>query len=75
MNRLFWEVRTRLKGQGIAGQRIAVDAFAAHASQVTDTGLFLAMPEEVFARAFSTEWFIEPGAVGLRHGWLLDGLT
>jgi LmbE family N-acetylglucosaminyl deacetylase len=51
-------------------------AIACHASQVTDTSLFLAMPDEIFARAFGTEWFIEPGAEpGLRRGWLLDGLT
>jgi LmbE family N-acetylglucosaminyl deacetylase len=51
-------------------------AIACHASQVTDTGLFLAMPEEAFARAFGTEWYIEPGAEpGMRRGWLLDGLT
>jgi LmbE family N-acetylglucosaminyl deacetylase len=51
-------------------------AIACHASQVTDTGLFLAFPEEVFARAFRTEWYIEPGRhSGLRKGWLLDGLS
>jgi LmbE family N-acetylglucosaminyl deacetylase len=51
-------------------------ALAAHASQVTDIGMFLAMPEDVFARVFSTEWFIEPGAPpGLRTGWLLDGVA
>ena len=50
-------------------------ALAAHASQVTDTGLFLAMPDEVFDRFFGTEWFIEPGAApGLHTGWLLDGV-
>ena len=50
-------------------------AIACHASQVTDTGVFLAMTEEVFARAFSTEWYIEPGrGGGLRDGWLLEGI-
>ena len=49
-------------------------ALAAHASQVTDIGMFLAMPEEQFHMMFSTEWFIEPGAPsGMRQGWLLDG--
>jgi hypothetical protein len=34
------------------------------------------MPEEVFAVAFGTEWYIEPGAPpGLRQGWLLDGMS
>ena len=42
-------------------------ALAAHASQVTDIGTFLAMPDEVFAGFFGTEWYIEPGAEpGLR---------
>ncbi len=50
-------------------------SLAAHASQVTDIGLFLSMPDEVFRRTFSTEWYIEPGApAGLRQGWLLDGV-
>jgi LmbE family N-acetylglucosaminyl deacetylase len=49
-------------------------ALAAHASQVTDIGMMLSMPAEVFAAVFGTEWFIEPGAEpGLRTGWLLDG--
>lgn len=48
-------------------------SLAAHQSQVTDIGMFLAMPEAVFRRLFATEWFIEPGApAGLRDGWLLD---
>ena len=34
----------------------------AHRSQVTDTGFFLQMPEEAFAVAFGTEWFIKKGA-------------
>jgi len=46
-------------------------ALAAHASQVTDTGFFLAMPLEVFAIAFGREWFIERGQEpGLQEGWL-----
>jgi LmbE family N-acetylglucosaminyl deacetylase len=46
-------------------------SIACHASQATDTGMFLAMPPEVFAAAFGTEWFIEPGAPGgPRDGWL-----
>jgi LmbE family N-acetylglucosaminyl deacetylase len=50
-----------------------LQAIACHASQVTDIGTFLAMPEEVFARSFSIEWFIEPGAPpGMRRGWLFD---
>lgn len=37
------------------------DAMRAHASQIADTNFFLAMPEEAFAQAFGTEWFIAHG--------------
>jgi hypothetical protein len=30
-----------------------------HASQVGDMGMFLAMPDDVFAQAMGTEWFIK----------------
>jgi LmbE family N-acetylglucosaminyl deacetylase len=57
-------------GPYVAAKRAAI---ACHASQVTDTSMFLAMPEDVFATAFATEWYIEPGAPpGLREGWLLE---
>ena len=50
-------------------------ALMAHASQVTDTGQMLSMPDDVFREMFGTEWYLEPGApAGLRWGWLLDGL-
>jgi LmbE family N-acetylglucosaminyl deacetylase len=43
-----------------------------HASQMTDSGFFVQMPPEIFAIAFGTEWFIEPGAPGgAKPGWLL----
>ena len=64
----------------LAGRRVGYTdrkraALAAHASQVTDIGTFLAMPEAVFAGFFGTEWYIEPGAEpGLRTGWLLEGV-
>ena len=49
-------------------------AVACHASQATDVGMFLAMPAEVFAMAFSTEWFVERGVTpapdGPSTGWL-----
>lgn len=46
-------------------------SIACHASQVTDSGFFLQMPDEVFADAFGTEWYIERGVEpGLRDGWL-----
>lgn len=45
-------------------------ALEAHRSQATDIGEFLAMPVEVFTRAFGTEHYIEPGAEGpMRPGW------
>ena len=34
----------------------------AHASQISESSFFLAMPDETFARAFGTEWFTERGA-------------
>jgi LmbE family N-acetylglucosaminyl deacetylase len=37
-------------------------AMAAHASQISDTSYFLAMPPDMFAMAFGTEWFILRGA-------------
>jgi LmbE family N-acetylglucosaminyl deacetylase len=44
-----------------------------HASQVSDSSIFLAMPEEIFAVAFGTEWFIEVGApAGIHSDWLLS---
>ncbi len=47
-------------------------SIACHASQVTDSSMFLQMPPEVFATAFGTEWFIEPGRPGgAQPGWFL----
>ncbi|MDQ6927193.1 MAG: PIG-L family deacetylase [Actinomycetota bacterium] len=37
-------------------------AMAAHASQISDTSFFLAMPTEMFSGAFGREWFILEGA-------------
>jgi LmbE family N-acetylglucosaminyl deacetylase len=49
-------------------------ALTAHASQTTDVGVMLAMPDEVFALMFGTEHYIEPGREpGMRSGWFLDG--
>ena len=51
-------------------------SIACHASQVTDTGMFLSMPEDQFALAFGTEWFIRAGAAphpdGPTEGWFFD---
>ena len=44
-----------------------------HKSQVTDAGFFMSMPDEAFAMAFATEWFIHKGAEhSLREGWLFE---
>ena len=44
-----------------------------HASQVTDSSMFLQMPDEVFSASFGTEWFIKQGdAPGLHPGWLFE---
>ena len=37
-------------------------AIAAHASQIGPESFFLAMPDEQFASAFGTEWFVDPGS-------------
>jgi len=42
-------------------------AIAAHASQIGPESFFLAMPDEQFAMAFGTEWFVDPGSP--RRGW------
>ena len=48
-------------------------ALAAHASQVTDIGMFLAMPDEHFACGPGRSGSSSRGAApGLRDGWLLD---
>ena len=47
-------------------------AMACHRSQITDTSFFLMMPDEIFALAFATEWFIERGVepAGAQPGWI-----
>jgi LmbE family N-acetylglucosaminyl deacetylase len=37
-------------------------AMAAHASQISETSFFLAMPPDMFAMAWGTEWFVLRGA-------------
>lgn len=49
------------------------EALAAHASQASDAGMMLAMPEEAFAVTFGTEYFREPKRPdGMVEGWFLD---
>jgi LmbE family N-acetylglucosaminyl deacetylase len=48
-------------------------AMRCHRSQIEDTSFFLEMPDEQFAAAFGTEWFIEHGvAPPYRTGWIFD---
>lgn len=51
------------------------EAMRAHASQINDESFFLKMPEDVFAEAFGTEWFILRGApAGIHEYDLFTGL-
>jgi len=44
-----------------------------HKSQITDAGFFSSMPDEQFAMAFGTEWYIRKGAAHpVREGWLFE---
>ena len=44
-----------------------------HASQITDAGFFSQMPDEQFAMAFGSEWYIRQGGQGpVREGWLFE---
>ncbi|HWM06406.1 MAG TPA: PIG-L family deacetylase, partial [Actinophytocola sp.] len=48
-------------------------AMRAHASQISEESFFLALPDEPFAMAFGTEWFIRVGAPpGLAETDLFD---
>lgn len=47
----------------------------AHASQITEESFFLTMPDEAFASAFGTEWFIRHGARIDGDDWLLPPVT
>jgi LmbE family N-acetylglucosaminyl deacetylase len=51
-------------------------AIRAHASQIDERSVFLAMPEEGFRFGFGTEWFIREGqGPGITETDLFDGLT
>ncbi|MBO0777073.1 MAG: PIG-L family deacetylase [Actinobacteria bacterium] len=50
-------------------------AMRAHASQISEQSFFLALPDEAFAQAFGTEWFIRDGqGPGITETDLLAGL-
>jgi LmbE family N-acetylglucosaminyl deacetylase len=51
------------------------DSMRAHASQIGETSFFLTMPDDAFATAFGTEWYIRSGQstpVAELGTWLLD---
>ena len=51
-------------------------SMAAHASQISETSFFLAMPPELFEGGFGQEWFIRCGAEpGTEETDLFDGLS
>jgi LmbE family N-acetylglucosaminyl deacetylase len=61
---LHWGVDV---GDYLARKRAALSC---HASQVSDAGEMLKMPDDIFALAFGWEWFREPGRQpGLRLAW------
>jgi LmbE family N-acetylglucosaminyl deacetylase len=66
------ELTTAVDVSGFTDRKRA--SVTCHASQVTDTGMFLRMPPEVFAAAFGTEWFIRKGAAPGIHEHELAGL-
>jgi LmbE family N-acetylglucosaminyl deacetylase len=49
-------------------------ALGCHRSQIKETSFFAQMPDEVFAMAFGTEWYIEHGAPAgpPRQGWVFS---
>ncbi|ADU47099.1 PIG-L deacetylase family protein [Intrasporangium calvum] len=48
-------------------------ALASHASQTSDAGMMLAMPDEVFAAMFGVEYYVEAGRPpGVVAGWFLE---
>jgi len=65
------EIHWRVDVSSFLSQRRA--SMQAHASQVTDIGMFMAMPPEIFAMAFGQEHYIEAGRPdGMVDGWFLE---
>ena len=64
-------ITTRVDVRDVLARKRA--ALAAHASQIDETSVFVSMPDEIFARAFGTEWFIRRDAPdGTVETWLFD---
>jgi LmbE family N-acetylglucosaminyl deacetylase len=66
------ELTTGVDVSEFAERKLA--SVACHASQVTDTQMFLTMPPGMFAAAFGTEWFIHKGEPPGIHEHALAGL-
>jgi LmbE family N-acetylglucosaminyl deacetylase len=67
------DITTRIDVRDFLRQKRS--AMAAHASQISETSFFLAMPDEMFGEAFGTEWYIHRGvAPGTRERDLFEGL-
>ncbi len=49
-------------------------AMAAHESQVSETSVFLALPDPVFALVWGNEWFIARGNTPVQEGTLFGGI-
>ena len=48
-------------------------AMKCHASQLSDSGFFMAMDDERFAAQFGNEWFIDPKSnEPMRDGWIFE---
>ncbi len=66
------ELTTRIDVTKFIQQKRA--SIKCHASQISDSSFFMEMPDEVFASAFGTEWFIRAGAPGGIHESTLAGV-
>lgn len=68
------QIRYRIDGRQLIQVKRA--ALACHASQTTDVGMMLAIPEETFTETFGYEWLCEPGRGPEPGGpsdiWFLD---
>ncbi|MDA8102681.1 MAG: PIG-L family deacetylase [Nitrospiraceae bacterium] len=63
------EIDTAVDVSAYLGRKL--DSLKAHASQIGSTGFALQLPEDAFAAAFSTEWFISSTPGGAPRSWLL----
>ena len=72
---LFGTPEAELTHKVDVGPYVAVKraSIRCHASQITDAGFFSTMPDDAFAMAFGTEWYIErDGSPPVRDGWLFE---